>query len=142
MCARQRGQLGQVTCYGCPVTKERRVHPRFDVMAQIHLYRGRVDSVMEVINLSAGGALVDMGTLDRPAKLDVGAVVSVGLTNPETLELVELKAKVVRLEVDDEGSRFAVNFEPLSADARDAVRRLLATGRPSEGPPPLPPNAS
>ena len=35
-----------------------------------------------------------MGTLDRPAKLDVGAMVTVGLTTPETLELVELKAKV------------------------------------------------
>lgn len=129
------------SCYGWGVTKERRIYPRFDVMAQIHLYRGRVDLVMEVINLSAGGALVDMGTLDRPAKLDVGTTVSVGLTNPETLELVELKAKVVRLEVDDHGSRFAVSFESPTASAREAVQRLLATGRPSKGPPPLPPSA-
>jgi len=110
-------------------------------MAQIHLYRGRIDSVMEVINLSEGGAYVDMGTLDRPGKLQVGSVVSMGLTNPVTMELVEIKAKVVRLEVDEKGRRFASAFESPSEAAQEAIRRLIASGTPSVGPPPLPPDA-
>jgi hypothetical protein len=112
---------------------ERRVHPRYDLLAQISVRHGNLDHVLEIVNLSRGGALVDLGGEPRPRWLVLHRDVDVRLFDAEGRTVFERRGKIVRIAETLEHRTFAVQFEDLLDDA--IVRgALAAAGRP----PPLP----
>lgn len=114
-------------------TTERRLHPRFDLLAQVFVRSEDVDHVLAILNLSRGGALVDLGNEPRPRWLAVGRAVELRLFAPEGEPLIEARGKVVRIVETLDHRTFAVQFD---APLDEAVVRetLRAHGRP----PPLP----
>jgi c-di-GMP-binding flagellar brake protein YcgR len=128
-----------------PTGVDRRQHRRFELLAQVRVKGSKTDLVMTLTNISQGGALVDMGSLEAPSWVDVGRVLEVGIIHPETLDVVDVQARVVRLAKDLETTQLAIEFVSLddAATAR-GVDRLIAHAsslppaarRP--GPPPLP----
>lgn len=115
---------------------ERPVTPRADryaLMAQVRVRRSSIDYVLDVIDISLSGALIDLGELPRPKWLKVRQEVLLTLLLDDTQQ--ELKGEVVRIVEDLEGSRFAVRYAP--SVALDPLRAaLLKHGRVL--PPPLP----
>ncbi|MEM9691695.1 MAG: PilZ domain-containing protein [Myxococcota bacterium] len=108
-----------------PQGAERRRHERVDLMAQVRVKRGRIDTLTELVNLSESGALIDWGSLKVPSWVAIGREVEVHIIHPATLSSIELKAKVVRVAQDDTTTRFAVEFEKLDAFLRYALADLL-----------------
>jgi hypothetical protein len=122
---------------------DRRVHPRFDLMAQVRVRRGKVDYLMDLSNISCGGALVDMGSLKAPSWIQRGRSVEIGIINPVALDTVELEAEIVRIEQSDTATRFAVRFVDLDAPTSAQIERLVAIASPEPArPPPLPATAA
>lgn len=122
-----------------PQAVERRRHPRFEVMAQVRVKRGRNTYVLEVLDVSESGALVDLGTLARPLWLLVGRRVELHLFPLEPdreLAPIATWARVVRVVAAPGGYRFAVEFEPETPGLREGIARLIALSSPR--PPPLP----
>lgn len=118
---------------------ERRRHPRFEVMAQIRVKRGRNAYVADVVNISESGALVDLGTLEQPFWLASGRKVEVILFVPEDdvdFSPMSVWADIVRVFETPAGLRFAVQFDDASGDVASAVRRFVEASVPR--PPPLP----
>jgi len=124
---------------------ERRRHPRYELMAQVRVKRGKVDYIMELHNISMTGALVDMGSLAKPPWVDMDRTVEIGIIHPVDLDTVEVRGRVVRVDRDGDHTRFAVDFE-LDDGNREGVERLVKVAMQSEappaadrrGPPPLP----
>lgn len=112
---------------------ERRAHPRHDLLAQIHVRHGDVDHVMSVVNVSRGGALVDIGGAPRPRWLELRRAIGVRLFGPEGELLVEARGRIVRIVETLESRTFGMQFD---AELEDATLRtaLRAAGKP----PPLP----
>jgi hypothetical protein len=116
-----------------PAGAERRVHPRYDLLAQIAVRHGSVDHVLEILNLSRGGALVDLARESRPRWLDLGRQVEVRVLGLDGATVLEAEGRVVRIVENLDTRTFAVQFDALVDD--DVVREVLrAAGRP----PPLP----
>lgn len=106
---------------------------RYALMAQVRVRRSKIDYVLDVIDISLSGALVDLGELARPDWLKVRQQVLLTLLLDG--EQQELTGEVVRIVEDLEGSRFAIRYAP--SVAVDELRHLLmAHGR--SLPPPLP----
>lgn len=106
---------------------------RYALMAQVRVRRSKVDYVLDVIDISLSGALVDLGELARPDWLKIRQHVLLTLLLDGVQQ--ELTGEVVRIVEDLEGSRFAIRYTP--DVAVDELRQLLmAHGR--SLPPPLP----
>jgi len=124
-----------------PEGAERRRHPRYELLAQVRVKGAQSDLVMSLSNISRSGALVDMGSLSTPTWLDVGRELEVGIVHPDTLDLVEVRGRVVRLIKDLNGTLFALEFVELSDDAQAGLNTLLQHAcslPPAKKPPPLP----
>ena len=117
---------------------ERRVHPRFDLLAQIRVKRGSVTYVLELRNISKSGALIHTGTLKVPTWVRPQRDIEIHILHPEDLEPVLVSGKIVRVNKTDEGTLFAVHFDSVKEDSKKDIARLIALGRPQ--PPPLPKN--
>jgi hypothetical protein len=115
---------------------ERRRHPRYELMAQVRVKRGKVDYIMELHNISLTGALVDMGSLAKPPWVELDRVVEIGIIHPVDLDTVEVKGRVVRIDAGGEHTRFAVDFELEDDDVRAGIERLVKLAMASEAPPP------
>ena len=119
---------------------ERRRHPRFDLLAQIRVKRGSVTYVLELRNISESGALVHTGTLKTPTWLRPLRDVELNILNPEDLEPVHAKGKVVRVSKVEDGTLFAVQFEEIDDSTRVGITNLMNLGEAQVVPPPLPPS--
>ena len=126
---------------------DRRRHQRFDLIAHVRVKRGRVDYVMELTNISRSGALVDMGTLDRPKWVSLDGEVEIGIIHPESLDIVPLTGKIVRVQRVGDSIQFAVTFiapDEHAAELDGLIAYAQATSQappptePPAGPPPLP----
>lgn len=118
---------------------ERRRHERYDIMAQVRVKRGRIDTLCELVNVSVSGALVDLGSLDPPRWITQGRSLEVHVIHPVDLDTIELEATVVRVEQREDSTRFACEFTDLGATERLALERLIALHAPAPvRPPPLP----
>jgi c-di-GMP-binding flagellar brake protein YcgR len=117
---------------------ERRRHPRYDLIAQVRVKRGRVDYVLELSNISMSGALIELGSLETPKWVEIGRELEVHIVHPIDLDAIEVPARVVR--VEGTATRFAVEFEEVEAATEAGLARLIAaaSGRASAEPPPLP----
>jgi hypothetical protein len=118
---------------------ERRRHPRYEVLAQVRVHHSDLDWVLEVKNLSASGALIELGSLERPQWLRVGHAVELTLFVPDQDDAAELCARVVRIVEDARMCAFGVQFVSVAPAALQYLGRLLGPSRTSRPkPPPLP----
>ena len=120
---------------------ERRRHPRYELLAQVRVKGTQSDLVMSLSNISISGALVDMGSLTPPGWVDVGRELEVGIVHPESLDLVEVRGRVVRITKDERGCIFALEFlEPTEEASRGLAELVIhaSTLPPAKRPPPLP----
>lgn len=116
---------------------ERRVFPRYELLAQLSVRDGAVDHVLEILNLSRGGALVDLGSTARPRWLELHRAVEARLFDADGHVLLEAMGRVVRIAETLEHRTFAIQFDTL-LDEHVVRSALRAVGRP----PPLPGRAS
>jgi hypothetical protein len=118
---------------------ERRVHPRFDLMAQIRVKRGSVTYVLELRNISKSGALIHTGSLKVPTWVRPYRDIQLYVLHPDDVEPIVLAAKIVRVDKTSDGTLFAVHFDGPDEEVKVGIERLIALGRPI--PPPLPPSS-
>ena len=71
----------------CPSPPDRRRHPRYDLFAQVYVKQAKTDYVLELRNISRSGVLVLLGTLPKPAWIDIDRRIELSIVNPETPEL-------------------------------------------------------
>ncbi len=123
----------------------RRADPRFEVMAQVRVKRGKVDYIMDLTNISRSGALVNMGSLKTPAWVQHGRVVEIAIIHPVDLDTLQVKGEIVRIQKNKDGTLFAVRFVELTAEENQNINRLLDCAdeehppeQPRVRPPPLP----
>jgi hypothetical protein len=110
----------------------RRVYERFDLLAQVRVRQGTLDHVLEIINISRGGALVDLGDA-KPRWLALRRVVEVRLLAEDGSALLDATGSVVRIVETLDKRMFAIEFDTPQDD--EIIRRALkAAGKP----PPLP----
>ena len=114
-----------------PVYAERA--ERYALMAQVRVRRSELDYVLDVIDISLSGALIDLGELARPKWLKVRQEVLLTLLLDG--EQQELTGEIVRIVEDLEGSRFAIHYTS-KVVVEDLRQLLMAHGR--SLPPPLP----
>jgi c-di-GMP-binding flagellar brake protein YcgR len=118
---------------------ERRRDPRFEILAQVRVRRAETDYVLEVKNLSSSGALIELGSLERPGWLKIGRRVELTLFVSDQQESAEIAGDVVRVVEDAKMCAFGVHFVDISAAAQTHLDRLLGPGRTLRPkPPPLP----
>jgi c-di-GMP-binding flagellar brake protein YcgR len=115
---------------------DRRRHARYELIAQVHVRQAKSDYVLELRNISHSGALVVLGSLARPTWIDVDRMVELAIVNPVTLDSVDVRARVVRVQRESEGLIFAVEFVSLTPELQHQIDELTRLGKPS--PPPLP----
>ncbi len=126
---------------GPPSGTERRRSPRHELLAQVRVTRGRTDIVMELVNISRSGALIDMGSVKQPNWVDVGRVLDIAITHPISFDLVDVSGREARISKDEHGTRFAVEFGEVSQDTTRRIGELVLLARESEAPPPTSPRA-
>ncbi len=111
-------------------------------MAQVRVKQGRLDYLMDLVNISLGGALLHLGKLDRPGWLAVGRTLEVGIIHPIDYETLLFEGRVVRLVEDEEGTTVAVEFGDLGEEGMEAIGKLVKLAMDEAatpaGPPPLP----
>ncbi len=120
---------------------ERRQHPRFELMAQVRVKRGTVDYVMDLSNISRGGALFSMGTLKRPPWSEPGRVLEICIIHPIELAAIDVKGEIVRVNQSANDTLLAVRFVEMSATLQAQIDRLVELAVDPDapkGPPPLP----
>jgi len=122
---------------------ERRAHPRFTLLAQVRVKRGKVDYVMELSNISRSGALFSIGSLQPRGWIEPHRVLEVSIIHPDTLDAIEVKGEVVRVEKTDRDTVLALRFIEVSAELEAQIDRWITDSRetarrPKMGPPPLP----
>jgi hypothetical protein len=112
-----------------PEGADRRRHPRFDLFAQVRVKRGHIDVIMELVNISASGAFLHMGRLQRPSWLSMRRKLEIAIVHPVDYGSVEVVGRVVRVEEDAAGLGVAVDFVDLESSAREGIERLVVTAR-------------
>lgn len=113
---------------------DRRSYERFDLLAQVRVRSGNVDYLLEVVNLSRGGALIDLGSEPRPAWLELLRTIEIRLLDPaEGSAIIDAKGRVVRIVETLDSRTFALEFE-VPVDEDTLRRTMRAAGMP----PPLP----
>ncbi len=117
---------------------DRRAHPRYELMAQVRVKRGQVDYVLDLANISRGGALFSSGSLKLPAWAVVGRTLEISIIHPETLDALDVQGEIVRVVSTSTDTKLGVRFVALSATVQaqvDALVALAAQRAPSEAPP-------
>jgi PilZ domain-containing protein len=114
-------------------TPDRRRHDRFDLLALVHVRQGSVAHVLEIVNLSRGGARIDLGKELRPRWLVVGREIEVRVLDEHGGELLGGTAHVVRIDETLERQTYAIEF--VTPHDESVVRKALAA---AGKPPPLP----
>lgn len=120
---------------------ERRVHPRYEILAQVRVKYGRITQVLEVRNISLSGLFVTVTDPKRLSKYRIGQTIEMDLFVADELENVRVTARVAR--VADERTTgppgFGAEFVDLPPAAREAVARLVDLAARRSIPPPQPP---
>jgi pyridoxal biosynthesis lyase PdxS len=108
-----------------PPGAERRQHTRFELMAQIELSLGGEVTILPVINMSAGGVLVDAS--GAAVMVVVGEQVKVFLSPDERTAPFAIAGKIVRIDrhADGEIGGLAVMWTSADAIAQAGLTRLL-----------------
>ena len=120
-------------------TSERRRHPRYEILAQVRVRPADTDFVLEVKNLSMSGALIELGSLERPVWVKIGRRVELTLFVPDQARSAEVSGPIRRIVEDTEQCAFAVQFEGISAEARSYLELILGPRRSLRPkPPPFP----
>lgn len=91
-----------------PPGRDRRRHTRYDIFAQIQLRRGADVSVLPVLNISAGGVLVELAEGEHPAVRPgetVDVFLDTGDLEQDSSESFETAAEVVRVDLGGPGRR-------------------------------------
>jgi hypothetical protein len=120
---------------------DRRAHPRYELMAQVRVKRGQVDYVLDLANISRGGAMFSSGSLKLPPWAAVGRKLEISIIHPVSLDSVDVQGEIVRVVGTATDTKLAVRFVELGAAAQtqiDALVELAAQRAPSEAPPPPP----
>jgi hypothetical protein len=116
------------------VTIERRRHPRFPLLVQITVHQNDEDFVMEMLDLSRGGARVDLGSAARPDWVNLRREVE--LHAPSAEGSITLKGTIVRIVEELEHREFAVQLhQVLDVQTLSAVTGVAVS---PAMPPPLP----
>lgn len=116
--------------------EDRRRHPRYEILAQVGVTYATVDYVLELTNISRSGALVQLGSLDKPAWVAQGRTIDLCITVPVDLDNIELSGRIVRLEQRKRRWGFAVEFSALTEAQQRGIDQLITLAR--RQPPPLP----
>jgi hypothetical protein len=115
-----------------PTASERRVAPRFEIIAQANVASGGDSYLMSVRNISVNGALLDGRPQEHP-DLTVGVEVEIALSltapgiNDDEIVNVQCRGKVARIEpwtAQTQGG-FGVTFEVASDKDRELLADLL-----------------
>lgn len=116
---------------------DRRVHPRYELFAQIQLSRDAEVYVMSTENISEGGVFVQGDPEDFPS-LEVGSEVELLLFPAENLMLeLSCRARVVR--VQQGAGAVPPGYGLMFSDVDQAIRERLAQFlAPRAAPPPTP----
>lgn len=120
---------------------ERRNYPRYDVMAQIRVYGGRNNYIMDVKNISQTGMFVANAQIKTMPWFRVGQKLEIDLFAAGDLDNLRIAGRVVRLVVDGPRSHlgFGVEFDELEGDILKALLVLMDCAVPASfHPPPLP----
>ena len=120
---------------------ERRGFPRFEIMAQIRLKRGRVNYVMDVKDLSLSGLAAVSEALGTATDFKVGQEVELDVFVLEELDNTRLHGTLVRVEKHPRSGTLtlAVHFGQLDGPSTRALESLVARAKAgSIHPPPLP----
>lgn len=112
-----------------PPEHERRQHPRFDLVAQVHVKRSRVDVLAELVNVSISGAFLDFGSLRLPAWLKPDRVVDIEIVHPVDLDTIGVQGKVVRVARSETGNGVGVQFVDLTEEAQADLQRLIEAAK-------------
>jgi hypothetical protein len=120
---------------------ERRQHPRYDILAQIRVKRGKVNYIMDVRNLSLSGMFVASNNIKKLPWFKLGQELEMDLFATEELENVKVSGTIVRIvnegESDDLG--FGVAFSTLELSELEGLDRLVSWAKETDiTPPPLP----
>ena len=125
------------------MAEDRRIHPRFDLMAQVKVKRGAVTHILDVKNISLSGVFVKAGEGKDRARFRVGQELDLDLFHIEELENISVGARVVRIveDLDPELTGFGIQFVDVGDEARTRMGILLdRVAAAAAVPPPLPGN--
>ena len=120
---------------------ERRGFPRYDVMAQIRVKRGRVNYIMDVKNVSLSGLFVTSDSIKQMPWFRIGQELEMDVFTTEELENIRVSGRIARItDSDVEGQAgFGVEFTSLTDDAREKLSMFVEDmAVESIHPPPLP----
>ena len=120
---------------------ESRRHPKYDIMAQIRVKRGRVNYIMDIGNIRRSGAFVSTDSVKDIQALRLGQILEMDIFDAGLLENIRIKGEIMRIvgNKDNRRSGFGVKFTEIDEKAERQLRDLLAIlGEPSIEPPPLP----
>ncbi|MCP4675264.1 MAG: PilZ domain-containing protein [Deltaproteobacteria bacterium] len=120
---------------------ERRTFPRYDVMAQIRVKRGRVNYIMDVKNVSLSGLFVTSDSVKQMPWFRVGQELEMDVFTTEDLVNVRINGHIVRVtDSDDEGQAgFGVEFTSLPDKDKEKLSLFVEDmAVESIHPPPLP----
>ena len=120
---------------------ERRNFPRYEVMAQIRVKRGRVNYIMDVENLSLSGLFVTSDSIKQMPWFRIGQELEMDIFATEELENIRIHGRIVRItDSDVEGQAgFGVEFTSLPDDAKKKLSMFVDNmAVESIHPPPLP----
>ncbi len=123
-----------------PPGRDRRRHPRFEVLAQVRFRRAATTHVLDVGNVSLSGLFVRAPDEQTLQQVRVGEVLHVDLFTQEELVNIRADVRVVRIVAEGPAASwgFGGEFTGLEAGARTALEQLVGTASASVRPPPLP----
>ena len=115
-----------------PAASDRRVAPRFEIIAQANVASGGDSYLMTVRNISVNGALLE-GRPQEHADLAIGVEVELALSltspglNDDEIVNVQCRGKVARIEpwTAQTPGGFGVTFDPASDKDRELLEELL-----------------
>ena len=122
---------------------EKRNFPRFEVMAQIRVKRGRVNYIMDVRNVSLSGLFITSDSIKQMPWFRIDQELEMDIFATEELENIRINGIIVRItdSGDDGQAGFGVEFISVSDDVREKLS-LFVDDMAAESvlPPPLPRN--
>ena len=121
--------------------RERRKYPRYDILAQIRVRRGRVNHIMAVKDISLSGLFISADSAQELAAFRVDQEIEMDIFTPEALENVRVMGRIVRVSDRQESGElgFGVEFTEIDeTNLREIARLVDIAARASISPPPLP----
>jgi Tfp pilus assembly protein PilZ len=124
-----------------PEAPEKRQHPRYEIMAQIRVKRGRTNYIMDVRNVCLSGLFVSSENIKQMPWFREGQELEMDLFTQESLENVRVKGRIVWIiaEGSTEKLGFGVTFTDMNIETNEYLETFIK--RTSEElvlPPPLP----